>query len=91
MNRLLVVHDLIAGSGTLLCGKKKKPFSYGDEDKDAYHATTLAYDATDIAYNDAYTRSYRVGGGSNRYVQSILQTTGGAMSLRTFRYEYLEV
>lgn len=91
MNRLLVVHDLIAGSGTLLCGKKKKPFSYGDEDEDAYHATMAAYDATGIAYNDAYTRSYRVGGGSNRYVQSILQTTSGAMSLRTFRYEYLEV
>lgn len=91
MNRLLVVHDLIAGGGTLLCGKKKKPFSYGNEDTDAYHATGFAYDASEEVYNAAYTRSYRVGGGSNRYVQSVLQTTSGAMSLRTFCYEYLEV
>lgn len=91
MNRLCVLYNRIPGYGLLTCGKKTKQIDF-------LGATTAIYDATaPIADSDApiytldYTRSYRVGGGSNKSVQVSLIIPKGAVSLRQLDYEYLEV
>ena len=91
MNRLFVSNNLIDGYGTIKCGKKTKSLTFSTKSGYAYDATEYAYDADYYAYLDEYTRSYKVGGGSNKSVQVQIIVQKGAVSIRSFNYQYLEV
>ena len=91
MNRLFVSYNLLPGTGSIKCGKKTKTLTFTSDSPYAYDATGYAYDATEYAYSDAYTRSYKVGGGSNKSVQVQILVQSGAISLRQMQYQYLEV
>lgn len=91
MNRLFVSNNLIDGYGTIKCGKKTKTLVFATKSGYAYDATEYAYDADYYAYLDEYTRSYKVGGGSNKSVQVQIIVQKGAVSIRLFNYQYLEV
>ena len=91
MNRLFISYNLLPGIGSIKCGKKTKSLTFSSDSPYAYDATGYAYDATEYAYSDAYTRSYKVGGGSNKSVQVQIIVQKGAISLRQMQYQYLEV
>ena len=91
MNRLFISYNLLPGIGSIKCGKKTKSLTFSSDSPYAYDATGYAYDATEYAYSDAYTRSYKVGGGSNKSVQVQIIVQSGAISLRQMQYQYLEV
>ena len=91
MNRLFVSYNILPGTGSIKCGKKTKTLTFTSYSPYAYNATGYAYDATEYVYADAYTRSYKVGGGSNKSVQVQILVQSGAISLRQMQYQYLEV
>lgn len=91
MNRLIVLHTIVEGAGTLKVGKRAKAIAFGDNSPYAWDAEEYAYDANQEAYADEYSRSYRVGGGANKSVQVQLNIDTGSVSLRKFQYEFLEV
>jgi hypothetical protein len=91
MNRLFVSYNLLPGTGSIKCGKKTKTLTFTSDSPYAYDATGYAYDATEYTYADAYARSYKVGGGSNKSVQVQILVQSGAVSLRQMQYQYLEV
>jgi hypothetical protein len=91
MNRLFVSYNLIAGCGTIKCGKKTKNLTFLADSPFIYSDTDTIYGNENYIYADAYTRAYKVGGGSNKNVQVEIFVQGGAISLREFMYQYLEV
>ena len=91
MNRLFVSYNILPGTGSIKCGKKTKTLTFTSYSPYAYNATGYAYDATEYTYANAYTRSYKVGGGSNKSVQVQILVQSGAISLRQMQYQYLEV
>jgi hypothetical protein len=100
MSRLLLTQNHTEGSLTLTLGKKKKTIQLHNPNvlvKDAHDPVNEPYEPVseaDVSLKDnavdTLTRSYRVGGGSNRFVQAILEIHG-IISLRGLSYEYLEV
>lgn len=91
MNRLFVTYNRIPGYGLVTCGKKTKRIEFGSSSTSIYDSDTPIDSATTPIYMQDYARSYRVGGGSNKSVQISLIVPKGAISLRQFDYEYLEV
>lgn len=91
MNRLFISHNVLSGIGTIKCGKKTKTLVFSSDSPYAYDAVEYAYDSIDSAYTDDYTRSYKVGGGSNKSVQVKVLVQSGAISIRDMQYQYLEV
>lgn len=91
MNRLFVTYNRIPGYGLVTCGKKTKRIEFGSSSTSIYDADTPIDSADTPIYMQDYARSYRVGGGSNKSVQISLIVPKGAISLRQFDYEYLEV
>ncbi|WP_196595314.1 hypothetical protein [Pectinatus frisingensis] len=91
MNRLLVSYNIIQGYGIIQCGKKIKQLIFSTNSPYIYGNTAAIYGNTDYIYADAYTRSYKVGGGSNKNVQLQIIVQKGAISLRELSYQYLEV
>ena len=91
MSRLFVSQNIIEGTGTIKCGKKIRNLAFSADSTYAYDATGYAADATGYAYQESYTRSYKVGGGNNKSVQVEILVQSGAISLRELHYEYLEV
>lgn len=91
MNRNFVSYNLIDGYGTIQCGKKPIDITFSANSPTVYGNTDDVYGNTDYVYADAYTRSYKVGGGSNKSVQISVLVQKGAISLRQFDYQYLEV
>ena len=91
MNRNFVSYNIIDGYGTIKCGKKPKNIVFSSKSPDIYGNMTEIYGNTAPIYASAYTRSYKVGGGSNKSVQLSILVQKGAISVRQFDYQYLEV
>lgn len=91
MNRNFVSYNIIDGYGTIQCGKKPKNVSFSASSPDIYGNMTDVYGDVNSIYADSYTRSYKVGGGSNKSVQLSILVQKGAISVRQFDYQYLEV
>ena len=91
MNRNFVSYNIIDGYGTIQCGKKPKNVSFTASSPDIYGNMTDVYGDVNSIYADSYTRSYKVGGGSNKSVQLSILVQKGAISVRQFDYQYLEV
>ena len=91
MNRLFVSNNLISGQGTIKCGKKIKSIVLSANSPSIYGDNGDIYGDNGDIYEDAYTKSYKVGGGSNKTVQPQIIITKGAISLREFKYQYIEV
>lgn len=91
MNRLLVLHNIVPGYGSIKVGKRAKQLTFGKDSPYAHDAVGEAYSATEQVFTEDYARSYRVGGGANKAVQVEFIVEEGAVSLRKFHYEYLEV
>lgn len=91
MNRLLVTHNRKPGVMTLKCGKKAKQIEIGTADPIVYYVTDAVVNHNEPVAAESKTRSYKVGGGSNKEVQLLLTVEKGAVSLRNLSYEYLEV
>lgn len=91
MNRLFVSYNLIPGHGTLQCGKKVKPLEFKSNAPLIYGNHNIIYGSLNPIYNNTYTRSFKVGGGSNKSVQLKILVQKGAISLRELSYKYLEV
>ena len=91
MNRLFVSYNIISGYGTIQCGKKVKQLIFASNSPDIYGNVVDISGNTNSIYSDTYTRSYKVGGGSNKNVQLQILVQKGAISLRELHYQYLEV
>jgi hypothetical protein len=91
MKCLLVTHNMIPGHGTIRVGRKAKKVEFPSDALSADADTTSIDSATRDIVTDNYTRSFRVGGGSNRNVQPEIIVEKGAVSIRQFHYKYLEV
>lgn len=91
MNRLVVTYNRIAGYALVTCGKKTKQIDLSASMTSISDAWQQIDESTEGIYAQDYSRSYRVGGGSNKSVQVALTIPKGAISLRQFDYEYLEV
>lgn len=91
MNRLLITNNRIAGWCQLQCGKKTKTIPLSDGTHYVADYKMPVQVATSYIEDEPYTRSYKVGGGSNKTVQIKLRVPKGSISLRTMDYEYLEV
>ena len=91
MNRNFVTYNIIDGYGTIQCGKKPKTVTFSANSPDIYGDMNDIFGNTKDIYSDAYTRSYKVGGGSNKSVQLSILVQKGAVSIRQFDYQYLEV
>jgi hypothetical protein len=92
MNRNFVCNNILPGQGIIQCGKKPKPITFQAGSTDIYgDADDIAGSTSPIDVGNAYTRSYKVSGGSCKSVQPLLHVETGAVSLKTFDYKYLEV
>jgi hypothetical protein len=91
MNRNFVSYNILDGYGTIQCGKKPKNITFSANSPYVYGSTAAVYGNSAYVYADAYTRSYKVGGGSNKGVQLSILVQKGAISVRQFDYQYLEV
>jgi hypothetical protein len=91
MNRNFVTYNIIDGYGFIQCGKKPKNVIFSASSPDVYGNVDDIYGNKKFIYTDSYTRSYKVGGGSNKSVQLSILIQKGAVSIRQFDYQYLEV
>jgi len=91
MNRNFVSYNIIDGYGTIKCGKKPKNVTFSSNSPDVYGNIADISGNESPIYADAYTRSYKVGGGSNKSVQLNVLVQKGAISIRQFDYQFLEV
>ena len=91
MNQNFVSSNILSGYGTIKCGKKPRNITFSAEAQVIYGNATKIYSNTTKIYSSAYTRLFKVGGGSNRNVQLSIIVQKGRISLRQFDYQYLEV
>ena len=83
--------NIIDGYGTIKCGKKPRNITFAALAQKIYGNTAKIYGNTNKIYSNAYTRIFKVGGGSNRNVQLSILVQKGRISVRQFDYQYLEV
>jgi hypothetical protein len=91
MSWILVTRNIVSGYGTVKCGKRTRSINFSSNSPDVYGDIDDVYGNTADVYTDDYTRKYKVGGGSNRSVQLQILVQKGAISVRKFDYDYLEV
>lgn len=91
MQKNFVAQNILSGYGVLTVGKKAKNLIFSASSPKVYRNTAKVYGNTVKVKADAYTRYYKVGGGSNRSVQINLLVQKGAISVRQLDYQYLEV
>lgn len=92
MNYSLVISNLIPGHGELqISDKKPRKLQFVDSSQKIYDAVEKIADNTKRLISDNYTKLYKVGGSANRAMQIRLTAYKGAISLRQFDYNYIEV